>query len=224
MIGKKRVSMMVVMGVLVGLALVGTTLAYLYDQTDILTNAFHPGDLDVEVVENGIDPPPKDDEREMVPVGGSAKKEVQAKNTGTIDSYIRMTLVPAFRVGTPQTSRAGHTDYSDVAAGGRNIVYTVQDEKGETIAHYTLTLQADWAGSWVFDPATHIFYHKKIVPPDNSTDLLLEGVVQTTGDWTGLRIEALADAVQADARENGDAVDLAGWNVSIDSNRELILK
>ena len=67
---------------------VGTTLAYILTNTDSVENTFKPSKVSCAVVEDGGDP---------VAAGthntGTEKKDVQIKNTGDTDAYIRVAVV-----------------------------------------------------------------------------------------------------------------------------------
>ena len=73
----KRIVLLAVLVLSLVLA-VGTTLAYLYAQTDSVVNIFEPVDVSCEVKED---------------FDGEIKKTVKIENTGEIDAYIRAAVV-----------------------------------------------------------------------------------------------------------------------------------
>ena len=73
------------------MASIGGTLAWLTAQTNSITNTFTPGAVPIMVVENGTEYS-----------GGyiddlTAKENVYIKNTGNVPAYIRVALVPVWR-------------------------------------------------------------------------------------------------------------------------------
>ena len=66
---------------------VGSTLAYIFTKTEPVENKFDPSKVSCAVVENGNDPVSSGN----VPV--SSKTNVQIKNTGDTDAYIRVAVV-----------------------------------------------------------------------------------------------------------------------------------
>ena len=82
-----RKSVLITSVALLLLVAVGTTLAYVFTKTDPLENKFNPSKVSCAVVENGNDPVSSGN----VPV--SSKTNVQIKNTGDTDAYIRVAVV-----------------------------------------------------------------------------------------------------------------------------------
>lgn len=62
-------------------AMVGTTLAYLFTNTDGLVNTFTPANVTVDIDEPGWED------------GGKVKNNVTVKNTGDVEAYIRAAVV-----------------------------------------------------------------------------------------------------------------------------------
>lgn len=72
-ISKKAIILMISVLLVLSVA-VGSTLAYLIHETDIIKNVFDPSDVNTEIIET---------------ISGSTKSNVKVKNTGDIDAYIR---------------------------------------------------------------------------------------------------------------------------------------
>lgn len=66
------------------LSTVGMTIAWFIDSTDSIVNTFVPGKVAFNIEENFSN-------------GDEVKKDVKFKNTGNIDAYIRVALVPIWR-------------------------------------------------------------------------------------------------------------------------------
>lgn len=78
---RKNVLLAAVIAMLLGTAAVGTSLAFLVDSTDVLTNKFLPSAVTGTIEEEFND-------------GELVKKNVAIKNTGDIPAYVRVTVVP----------------------------------------------------------------------------------------------------------------------------------
>lgn len=177
---RRRSILIVGMISLISLALIGGTLAYLMAYSDPETNTFTPGGIDVDIDENYT--PPTDS-------ATSAPKQVRVKNTGTIDIFTRVAIVPTFR-GTDGKSLAGSVSYGSVGSG------TIEVKSPDGEITFTLHLASGWSSKWFF--ANGAFYYRDAVPPEGYTSRLLESVSRTAGtDWRGLEVEILCDAVQA---------------------------
>lgn len=168
-----RKSVLITSVALLLLVAVGTTLAYVFTKTDPLENKFNLSKVSCAVVENGNDSVSSGN----VPV--SSKKNVQIKNTGDTDAYIRVAVVVNWM----------STDGTKVWASKpvENTDYTIRYaentgwEKGSD-------------GYW---------YYTKPVPPtegSNLTDILInEAKVLKPAPLDGyyLSIEIVASALQA---------------------------
>lgn len=168
-----RKSILITSVALLLLVAVGTTIAYVFTKTDPVENKFDPSKVSCAVVENGNDPVSSGN----VPV--SSKTNVQIKNTGDTDAYIRVAVVVNWM----------STDGTKVWASKpvENTDYTIRYaentgwEKGSD-------------GYW---------YYTKPVPPtegSNLTDILInEAKVLKPAPLDGyyLSIEIVASALQA---------------------------
>ena len=157
------------------LVTVGSTLAYIFTMTDPVENTFTPSKVSCAVVENNN---PDENRADIVP-NVSIKTNVQIKNTGDTDAYIRVAVVVNWM----------STDGTKVWASKpvENTDYTIRYaentgwEKGSD-------------GYW---------YYTKPVPPtegSNLTDILInEAKVLEPAPLDGyyLSIEIVASALQA---------------------------
>ena len=143
---------------------VAGTLAYLVTSTDPVTNTFTPAKVETEVTESFVE-----DKGELV------KSNVQIKNNGNIDAYIRVAVVANW------ANSAG-----DVYGGAA-------PEKG---TDYTEPVLQD---GWI--KVGDYYYYTSAVPADGSTGTLFAPIKQlTTCKDTnyGLQITILADGIQSE--------------------------
>lgn len=138
---------------------VGSTVAYLIAQTDAVENTFEYAKVSCEVTESFT---------------GSEKKDVQVKNTGTTNAYIRATYV---------------VNWLDAQ---RNIVASVPEGYS-----YTLTENPD--SKWT-EGNDGYFYYLSPVAPEASTlgSLLTCKVTCPENPEYRLSVEILADAIQSE--------------------------
>lgn len=225
MVGKKRLSMGLVLTLFLGLAAIGTTFAYLYSETNILTNAFSVGTLPIEVIENGEDP--GNDSKNIPPNGGTAKKEVKIKNEGNLQSYIRVSLIPTLREGTAAQSETKpcNVTYSIGNWIIQCFAYEDPNDRTEITTGFTLVLDLQTKSDWFYHAGTNAYYYKKPVDPEETTSLLLKEVKRVAGDWDLLNVEVMADAIQAEFE--GDPADhpvTSQWPVVIGADGTLSAK
>lgn len=138
-------------------AAVGSTVAFLIDKTDPVTNTFTYAKVSCEVTENFTN---------------NEKDNVQVKNTGTIDAYIRATYV---------------VNWVDEQ---RNIVASVPDG-------YSYSLNVNPEGKWT--KIGDYYYYLSPVAPDKSTpgSLLTCTVIYPENPEYTLSVEILAEAIQS---------------------------
>lgn len=153
-------------------AAVGSTVAFLIDKTAPVENSFEYAKVSCEVTENFTN---------------NKKDNVQVKNTGTTDAYIRATYVVSW-----------------VDVQGNIAAF---DPEG-----YSYTLNETNEGKWV-KGSDGYFYYTSPVAPGNSTQgsLLTCTVTYPSNPKYTLSVEILAEAIQS-APDN--AVQEA-WGVSI---------
>lgn len=171
---------------------VGTTLAYVFTQTDPVENTFKPSKVSCAVVENGN---PRENTANVVQTDNS-KTNVQIKNTGDTDAYIRVTVVVNWMSadGTKvwATKPVEDTDYS--------INWAFDDTENPT--------------AW--DPGSDGYYYYKnsVVPNGGVTEILInEAKVLKEAPQEGyyLSIEIVASAIQA----KPTSVVTSQWGVTV---------
>ncbi len=189
-INKKSIIIASVMLLL--LATVGTTLAYIFTETKPVENTFEPSKVSCAVVENGGTPVTG-----SVTNTGDIKENVQIKNTGDTDAYIRVAVVVNWmdEAGTKvwAAKPVEGTDYSITYANTTNWVKGSDD----------------------------YWYYTKSVPPtegNNLTDILIENATQkeegpkgTDGTQYYLSIEIVASAIQS----TPETVVAEQWGVTV---------
>lgn len=95
----KKTILLLVSLVIVLVAVVGTTIAYLVTNTDPITNTFKPSEVTTEIDES---------------FNGDVKNDVKVKNTGDVEAYIRAAVVVTWQNDDGQvypTAPAEGTDY-----------------------------------------------------------------------------------------------------------------
>ena len=190
-INKKSIIIASVMLLL--LATVGTTLAYIFTETKPVENTFNPSKVSCAVVEKGYEP--VSGEIQNI---SDIKSNVQIKNTGDTDAYIRVAVVVNWMSedGTKvwATKPVKSTDGTD---GDFTISYAENSgwEKGSD-------------GYW--------YYTKSVLPTDGSnlTGILIsEAKVLKNAPQEGyyLSIEIVASAIQA----KPTSVVTSQWGVTV---------
>ena len=166
---------------------VGTTLAYILTNTDSVENTFKPSKVSCAVVEDGGDP---------VAAGthntGTEKKDVQIKNTGDTDAYIRVAVVVNWM------NEDGTKVWATKPVAGEDKDYTIS---------YNLS------NGWI-DGGDGYYYYTQPVDPGDMTNILITSATQnatgpkgTDGTQYYLSIEIVASAIQADGMGAASAKD-----------------
>ena len=154
---------------------VGTTLAFVFTNTDPVENTFTPSKVACAVVENGSET----ENTGNIVYTGDVKTNVMIKNTGDTDAYIRVAVVVSWKNkdGTKVWAHApAATDY---------------------------TVEYDLTNGWE-KGADGYYYYKAAVNPKALTSVLINnatqnvtGPVGTDGTQYYLSIEIVASAIQA---------------------------
>ena len=171
-------SMLITSVALLLLVAVGTTLAYIFTKTEPVENKFNPSKVSCAVVEDDGDP---------VAAGthntGTEKKDVQIKNTGDTDAYIRVAVVVNWM------NEDGTKVWATKPVAGEDKDYMIS---------YNLS------NGWI-DGGDSYYYYTQPVDPGDMTDSLITSATQnvtgpkgTDGTQYYLSIEIVASAIQAD--------------------------
>ena len=174
-INKKSIIIASVMLLL--LATVGTTLAYIFTETKPVENTFNPSKVSCAVVENNGTPVTG-----SVTDTGNVKENVQIKNTGDTDAYIRVEVVVNWM------DEAGTKVWATKPVEGADGDYTI-----------TYNLSNGW-----FNGGDGFYYYSKTISPEKLTTILineakqLKSAPQTPdGIQYYLSIEIVASAIQS---------------------------
>ena len=148
-------------------AVIGTTMAYLVSDTPTVTNTFTPATVDSNIEED---------------FDGTTKENVQIKNTGDIEAYIRAKVVITWQNDQKQISAEQPKLGED---------YRILDTDGNV----TNDMPAD--SGWV--PYGDFYYWTSKVAPQASTGNLIDSIEQIAeNEGYNLHVEILADAIQAE--------------------------
>lgn len=171
-INKKSIIIASVMLLL--LVAVGTTLAYIFTETEPVENTFNPSKVSCAVVENGYEP--VSGEIQNI---SDIKSNVQIKNTGDTDAYIRVAVVVNW------------------ASADGSCVWA--QKPADNDYEITYNLNGDW-----FDGGDGFYYYSKTISPEELTTILineakqLKSAPQTPdGIQYYLSIEIVASAIQS---------------------------
>ena len=179
---KKPVALVAIL-VLLCCAVAGTV-AYLVTSTDPVTNTFTPAEVKTEVTENFV----KDEDGKFV------KSDVQIKNTGNIDAYIRAAVIVnwADDKGNVSGTPVKDTDY---------------------VMDLNIVTRENPNAPW-FKGSDGYYYCKTSVAPDGSTPALIntcEPAANMAPEGYALQVTILADGIQS---EPADAV-IQAWGVTV---------
>ena len=163
--------------ILLLLATVGTTLAYIFTETKPVENTFNPSKVSCAVVEKGYEP--VSGEIQNI---SDIKSNVQIKNTGDTDAYIRVAVVVNWM------DEAGTKVWATKPVEGADGDYTI-----------TYNLSNGW-----FNGGDGFYYYSKTISPEELTTILineakqLKSAPQTPdGIQYYLSIEIVASAIQS---------------------------
>lgn len=164
---------------------VGSTLAYIFTKTEPVENTFNPSKVACAVVENNN---PDENRADIVP-NVSIKTNVQIKNTGDTDAYIRVAVMVNW-----------------MSADGTRVWATKPVEG----ADYTA-----WTPGTGWIQIGDYYYYTKSVAPTKTTRTLIENieVLDTANipDGYFLSVEIVASAIQA----KPTSVITSQWGVTV---------
>ena len=178
------------------LVAVGTTLAYIFTETKPVENTFNPSKVSCAVVEKGYEP--VSGEIQNI---SDKKSNVQIKNTGDTDAYIRVAVV------------VNWMDEAGTKVWATKRVEAVEGADGD----YTITYNLE--DGW-FDGGDGFYYYSKAVSPEELTTILineakqLKSAPQTPdGIQYCLSIEIVASAIQS----TPETVVEEQWGVTVEN-------
>lgn len=163
---------------------VSGTVAFLADNSGAVVNEFTPVNVTPSVAET---------------FDQTVKKNVQIKNGGNIDAYIRAM-----------------------------VIVTWQDADGNVLATLPVEgtdYQITWGDSWDRDATDGFYYHSTKVAPDAMTGILITECkplkAAPEAGYT-LHVEILAQAIQAEGKNSDDkyAVE-AVWGVTVNADKTI---
>lgn len=164
-----------ILALLVGI--VGSSLAYLLTHTDPVLNTFQPSRVTCKIEEEFQE-------------GDSVKENVQVKNTGDTDAYIRAALVLTWV-----------DDQGNIAP----VAVTETD--------YVLVLGTGWSDK----QDDGFYYYKTSVGPGEKTENLVNSITRVADvapDGYTLCVDIIADAVQSKGvASNGNKPVVEAWGV-----------
>ncbi len=181
---KKRLTLLLVSLSLILTAGVGVTLALIIDSTEDVENVFEPSHVSCAVIENG-----SETEHYNGTANVDSKTNVQIKNTGDTDAFIRAAIVVTWK-------KADGTVYAQkpVPASG--------DNKND----YSMTLDLD--NGWSLGADGYYYYSSSVAPGTQTNTLITSatqnslGPVGTDGAQYYLSIEIVASAIQSTLADN----------------------
>ena len=172
---------------------VGATLAYIFTKTEPVENTFNPSKVSCAVVENGS----ATENTDSIVETGKTKKNVQIKNTGDTDAYIRVAVVVNW-MSADGTKVWATTPVKSIdgADGDYTIAYNLKDN------------------GWI-DGGDGYYYYTQPVAKSALTDTLIEsatqltqkGPVGTDNTQYYLSIEIVASAIQSNGMDAASAKD-----------------
>lgn len=207
---KKVAVLLSAVGVVVAVAVAGTTLAYLFTKSDTANNRFAPGTVSNEIVENSKDTPESHNQL------ADGKKQVQIKNTGTIDVYIRVKLIPGWKY----THGEANTAALQLSAMPDTITGSIVD-----LGDMQLKLDNSWSDTWLYQNG--YFYYKSAVPSGQNTSLLLQEVLVKSGKSSNLlnqfQLDVLSETIQVSDPVNEQPALKEAWGAfQLDSKGNIV--
>ena len=177
---KKKVSLLLVSLVLIAAIAVGSTVAFIATSTEPITNIFNPANVTIDIDEK---------------IESGVKTDVQVKNTGSTDAFIRAKIVVTWKDADGNVSATKPVEGTD----------------------YTMTLNdTDW-----FRGDDGFYYCKTSVAPKGSTPALITECKKADGvtppDGYDLSVEIIASGIQS----TPDGAVTEAWGMTVDANGQL---
>ncbi|MBQ8559232.1 MAG: hypothetical protein IJ439_04535 [Tyzzerella sp.] len=174
---RQRMTVLLVSLFLTVFVSIGAVLAYLFTKTDSVENTFTPADVSCDVEEN---------------FDGTTKTDVNIKNTGEVEAYIRATVIVTW-----------------VADEG-GVVYATKPVEGED---YIITY-SDGA-DWIKDANDFWYYISPVGVGESTTDLIEKCIAAEgkTPEGYHLSVEIVASAIQS----SPETVVETQWGVTVEN-------
>lgn len=158
----KRAVLLSLAALLIVAASIGGTLAWLTSNPSGIVNTFTPGEVPNQVTEDPFD--------------GTTKSNVRVKNTGNVDAYIRVALVPIWR-NKSDNNGAG------IAA---------------SLSQLTFTDGLPASSKWSLATDGYYYYSDKVAAGASTEALIGTAKVNITHEGKYLELQVLAQSIQAD--------------------------
>lgn len=188
--GRKIVVTIICITLLAIITMINITYTYLNNLTERKVNELYKGDLTTIIYENGSQAPDKSNY--LVPIGSTTSKYLQVKNISNIreiDSYVRVMLVPVFRMETG--TLAGNMSLNPI----NNSIFIIAPNGSTSI----LNLIPNWSNYWIY--SNGYYYYKKILHPNELTSALLQNITVADNTlWNSFQVEVLVDSIQAESK------------------------
>ena len=198
----QKITIMITSLALLLLVAAGTTLAYIFTKTEPVENTFKPSKVSCAVVENGS----ATENTGNIVATGATKTNVQIKNTGDTDAYIRVAVVVNW------ASEDGKKVWAQKPVLGTDY----------SIAYATET-------GWIPGADGYYYYTKSVTPGTLTGTLINQAKKLQTAPPEGyyLSIEIVASAIQSKPDHvvgqqwSSEAVTVAGNNgtLTVDDNQ-----
>ena len=175
------------------LATVGTSLAFIFTKTGPVDNGFESAAVSCAVVENDNDPVNSGIQNV------ETKRDVKIQNTGDIPAYIRATVV-----------------YTWKSADGANKVYALSP-----VEDVDYTVEASDSDLWQKGSDGYYYYATPVSAGEctqallKSVDQILPGPIDSNGTQYYLSVEIIASAIQS----TPESVVEEQWKVNVNDGR-----
>lgn len=149
---RKRSALLLLSLVLILAMSVGGTVAFLVTNTEGLTNTFNPGTISTDITEE---------------FDGAVKKNVQVKNTGAVDAYVRA-----------------------------RVVVNWVDKDGNVVPGDDVTISYNTSSDG-WKKVGGFYYYQKPLAPGASTESLIQPITLGEKDGKKMEVTILSQAIQA---------------------------
>ena len=196
------------------IAAIGGTLAYLAWSGNQTPNRMTNGEIGVQIVENGT---VMSVDTNTVSAGIGNKVVALRSNyaANRRDEVVRCTFLPEIQSHEKDSSgkSLGAAVYAEDWSTIKNDSTAGLDYIETDVVR--LYLVSGWSDNWLYKDG--MFYYKKVVPVNTTTEALLSGIVLQSGvdasNYGDIKVNVIADAIQS---EPADAP--AKWGLTVDDS------